>query len=158
MVAVGILKKYSVLKFTLSIINLWAGSSYIPLPDFILRKKAIINIRNQDQICFLWSVVRYLHPSDKNEIRINNLKKYENELNTKDIDFPVKLKDIAKFESQNPSLPGINVSSISENNKFYPLRINKKDCQKSVDLFLCTSFWTGWKISLLSYKKLFTIV
>lgn len=30
------------------------GFSYIPLPDFILRKKAIVNIQNKDQKCFSW--------------------------------------------------------------------------------------------------------
>ena len=38
------------------------GSSYIPLPNFIMRKNAIINIKNEDDKCFLWSVLRYLHP------------------------------------------------------------------------------------------------
>ena len=76
----------------------------------------------------------FLHPADKNEIRLTDLRQYENELNMNDIDFPVKLKDIAKFESQNPSIPGVNVFSINDNNKFYPLRINQKDCQQSIDL------------------------
>lgn len=112
------------------------GSSHFPLPDFVLRKKAIINIRNYDQKYFLWSVLSYLHPAEKNRIKVNDLKKYENELHTKDIEFPMKLKDITKFENQNPSLPGINVFSINKSNKFYPLRINQKDCQKPIDLFL----------------------
>ena len=38
------------------------GSSYIPLPDFLMRKNAIINIKNKDDKCFLWSVLRYPHP------------------------------------------------------------------------------------------------
>ena len=38
------------------------GSSYIPLPDWIMRKKAIVNIRNTDEKCFLWCVLRYIHP------------------------------------------------------------------------------------------------
>ena len=41
------------------------GSSYIPLPDWIMRKKAIVSIRNKDDKCFLWSVLRYLHPGEK---------------------------------------------------------------------------------------------
>ena len=36
----------------------------------------------------------------------------------------------------NPSIPGINVFFVNENNKIYPLRLNKKDCQNSIDLFL----------------------
>ena len=41
------------------------GDSYIPLPDFLMRKKAIINMENKDNKCFLWSVLRYLHPKNK---------------------------------------------------------------------------------------------
>ena len=41
------------------------GSGYISLPDFIMRKKAIINMENKDEKCFLWSVLRYLHPVQK---------------------------------------------------------------------------------------------
>lgn len=112
------------------------GSSHIPLPDFIMRKQAIINIQNKDEKCFLWSVLRYLYPADKNEIRLTDLRQYENDLNFKDIDFPVKLKGISKIENQNLSLPGINVFSINEHNKFYPLKTPQRDCQKSINLFL----------------------
>ena len=85
------------------------GSSYIPLPDWIMRKKAIVSIRNKDDKCFLWSVLRYLHPREKNDSRLSDLKKYEFSLNTKGITFPMKVKDITKFENLNPDLPGINV-------------------------------------------------
>ena len=112
------------------------GSSYIPLRDWIMRKKAIVSIRNSDNKCFLWSVLRYLHPKEKNDSRLSDLKKYENELNMKGIKFPVKIKDISKFESLNPDIPGINVFSVNENKKFYPLKMAKKDPQKTIDLFL----------------------
>ena len=82
------------------------GSSYIPLPDFLLRKKAIINMENKDDKCFLWCVLRYLHPVQKIASRINDLREYENDLNFKGIDFPIRVKDIQKFENQNPNLPG----------------------------------------------------
>ena len=103
------------------------GSSYIPLPDFIMKKKSIINIKNKDNKCFLWSILRYLHPIQKNGSRLIDLIKYENDLNFKGIDFPVKLKDIPKFENKNPDLPGINVFSVNDNNKIYPLRPPKNN-------------------------------
>ena len=112
------------------------GGSYIPLPEFITKKKSIINIQNKDNKCFLWSILRYLHPVQMNEVRLTDLRDYENDLNFKEINFPVKVKDITKFESNNPDLPGINVFSVNDNNKIYPLRINQKDCEKSIDLFL----------------------
>ena len=111
------------------------GSSYIPLPDWITNKKAIVNIENKDEKCFLWCILRYLHPVDEKDNRISDLKKYENSLNTKGIDFPMKLKHISKFEKLNPSLPGINVFSVNDNKKFYPLRMAEKDCLNTIDLF-----------------------
>ena len=112
------------------------GKSYIPLPDFLMRKKAIINMENKDDKCFLWCVLRYLHPREKHSSRINDLREYENDLNFKGIDFPIRVKDTQKFENQNQKLPGINVFSVNDNNKIYPLRMNQKDCQKTIDLFL----------------------
>ena len=76
------------------------GTSFIPLPVFIKRKNAIINMENKDDKCFLWCVLRYLHPREKNASRINHLREYENDLNFKGINFPVKVKDITKFENQ----------------------------------------------------------
>ena len=113
-----------------------SGETYIPLPENIMRKKAIINIHNKDDKCFLWSILRYLHPIQMNEVRLTDLTKYENDLKFNEIKFPVSLKDITNFEKQNKSIPRINVFSLDDNNKVYPLRINKKDCQKSIDLFL----------------------
>ena len=55
------------------VFNPMRGSSYIPLPDWIMRKKAIVNILNTDEKCFLWCVLRYLHPRDKNDGRISDL-------------------------------------------------------------------------------------
>ena len=111
------------------------GSSYIPLPDWIMRKKAIVSIRNKDDKCFIWSVLRYLHPREKNDSRLTDLKKYEFSLNTKGITFPMKVKDITKFEKLNPNLPGINVLS-NDGKTIYPLREVKKDCKNTIDLFL----------------------
>ena len=40
------------------------GGSYIPLPELIKKKNAITNIKNEDNKCFLWSILRYLHPKE----------------------------------------------------------------------------------------------
>ena len=112
------------------------GSAYIPLPDWIMRKKAIVNIQNNDEKCFLWCLLRYLHPRDKNDFRLTDLKKYEKCLNTKGIKYPVKIQDISKFEKLNPDLPGINVFSVNENKKFYPFRMANRNPQETIDLFL----------------------
>ena len=87
----------------------------------------------------MWCILRYSHQVKEHPNRIKDLKQYENDLNFKGIEFPVKLKDIKKFENNNPNLPGINVFSINEYNKIYPLRMNEKDCNNSIDLFFYTN-------------------
>ena len=123
------------LEITTTEFNPAKGSSYIDLPDWIKNKKAIVNIQNKDEKCFLWCILRYLHPRKDNDSRLTDLKKYEFSLNTKGITFPMKLKDISKFEKLNPELPGINVFS-DDNMIIYPLRMADRDCKNTIDLFL----------------------
>ena len=111
------------------------GGDYIALPDWIMRKKAIVSLRNSDNKCFIWSVLRYLHPREKNDCRLGDLKQCEKDINTKGLTFPLKIKDITRFESLNPKIPGINVFSVNENKTFYPLRMANKNPEKTIDLF-----------------------
>ena len=111
------------------------GSSYIDLPKWIKNKQAIINIKNRDNKCFLWSILRYLYPKEKDAQYLKDLRKYEFSLNTKGLTFPLKLKDITKFEKLNPEIPGINVFS-NDNMTIYPLRMAERDCKNTIDLFL----------------------
>ena len=103
------------------------ASSYIDLPDELKNKKAIINMKNKDNNkCFLWCVLRALNPSkDKHPSRIDkDLKSKEHTLNMEGIDYPVSLKDIKRFEKQNPNI-SISVLGYSKDNKIFPLRISE---------------------------------
>ena len=77
------------------------ASSYIPLPKQIAKKLAVINIKNNDNYCFAWSIISALFPSQKNVNRTTSYPNFFNILNFKEIEFPVKLKDIKKFENLN---------------------------------------------------------
>ena len=61
-------------------LNLTRGSSYLPLPDWIEKKKAIINPNNDDGECFKWAVIAELEfPNIKSHPeRISNLTKFSN--------------------------------------------------------------------------------
>ena len=111
------------------------GSSYIKLPDWIINKRAIINPKNKDDKCFIWCILRYLHPKPKNNEFISDLKKYENELVTKGLTFPMDVRNISKFEKLNPNIPSITVFSV-EGKTIYPLNLSDKNCKNSIDLFL----------------------
>ena len=103
------------------------ASSYIDLPEELKNKKALINMKNEnDHKCFLWSVLRALNPKDKNAERIDkDLKSKENTLNMSGITYPVNIKeDIKRFEKQNPDI-SISVLGYSKDEKIYPLRRSK---------------------------------
>ena len=81
------------------------GETYITLPKELANKKAIINVKNGDNQCFLWCVVRALNPKDNHPEKVDTeLRQKENTLNMKGIEFPMSLKDLNKFEKQNPTI------------------------------------------------------
>ena len=109
------------------------GNCYIPLPLKLVQKKAIINMKNEDDKCFTWSVLRALNPREEHAERIDkDLKKKEDSLNMTGIVYPVSLKAIDKFERQNPTI-SINVFGHEE--YVYPLRVSKYD-REDVNLLL----------------------
>ncbi|XP_060530461.1 uncharacterized protein LOC132704468 [Cylas formicarius] len=79
------------------------ASSYVRLPKEIEAKKAVLNLQNTDEKCFMWSILAALHPIHwtNNANRVSNYVEFQNELDFTGIDFPVKLKDISTFERLN---------------------------------------------------------
>ena len=101
-----------------------SGSSYIDLPKVLKSKEAIINMKNDDNKCFLWCVLRALNPKNNNPKRIDGaLKSKVDTLDTGDIKYPMSLKDINKFERLNSDI-AISVFAYDEDYKIYPLRIS----------------------------------
>ena len=109
------------------------GSSYIPLPIKLRSKHAIVNVQNRDKKCFMWSMLAALHPTDKNAERISKYIAYTNELNFEYITFPVKVKDIHKFEIQNKI--SVNVLGFEKGN-LYPVHVTKERFDQHVNLLL----------------------
>ena len=101
------------------------ASSYIDLPKELKNKKAIINMKNEDNKCFLWCVLRALNPKNEKPERVDkDLKSKENTLNMEGIEYPVSLKDIKRFEKQNPDI-SVSVLGYSKDERIYPLRISE---------------------------------
>ena len=74
------------------------GSSYIPLPKKIRDKNAVINMKNDDDQCFKWSISRALHfVKDHPERITKTLKEFSERLNWDGLTFPVDLKQIKIF-------------------------------------------------------------
>ena len=82
-------------------LNLMRGSSYLPLPDWLVRKKAIVNPHNDDEECFKWSVIAVENVGMKDPQRVSNLRKFTDNYDWSGLEFPVSIKDIGKFENRN---------------------------------------------------------
>ena len=114
---------YSIILLELHTVSykLLRGETYIPLPKELADKKAIINMQNKDNKCFLWCFLRALNPSKNNPQRLDKeLMGKENTLNMEGIDYPVNLKDLNKFEKQNANIT-FTVFGY-ERKRVYPLR------------------------------------
>ena len=82
-------------------VNSLTGSSYIPLPDWINNKKACINIKNDDNLCFLYSVLCGIDTPLRDPQRVSKYKSRLEELNYNDKDMPMCINKIMFFEKKN---------------------------------------------------------
>ena len=125
-----------------------SARSYIKSP-FI--SKSILNIQNDDDKCFLYSILAYFYYDIEktHRTRSSTYEKYidfenqtaklpnEKTLNFKDIEFPFKYKDIPKFEKLNQFLT-VNVFGIKEFTKdeIEPITKMSKE-EKNIILIYC---------------------
>ena len=82
-------------------LNLTRGSSYLPLPDWLARKKVIVNPHNDYEEYFKWSVIAAENVGMKDPQRVSNLRKFTDNYDWSGLEFPVSIKDIGKFETRN---------------------------------------------------------
>ena len=123
------------------------GSSFLPLPKKLKDKKAVINMKNDDDQCFKWCISRALHFTNDHPERVTkDLIEFSERLNWDGLSFPVDLKQIKIFEKLNPLL-SINVFGFEE--VFYPLRIAEIKNRINIDLLLISD---EKKTTLLSHQ------
>ena len=113
------------------------GGSYIKLPKALEGKTSLLNIKNKDEKCLLWSLLAALHPEIKvNRNRVASYRQFENELDMKGITYPVSSYQLDKVERQN-SL-AISVYAWDKEDGFYPIRVSEVE-GKPIHLLLLTN-------------------
>ena len=112
-----------------------SGSSYFELPKKLLDKKALLNIQNNDNFCFKWSVLAHLYPVPRKDQphRVSHYSQYESSLDWSMMSFPTPLNDIKQFEKKNNI--SINVFGW-EKSAALPLHITKFRQQTHINLLL----------------------
>ena len=133
-------------------LSLTRESSYLPLPDWLAKKKSIINPKNSDLECFKWAVIAAMRWEEigKNSESITKLNRFENDFDWTGVGFPVLLRTIKRFESQNQIL--INVLAV-ENRQIY---IHRKggDYDRIENLMLITENNRKHYVAIKSLSKL----
>ena len=126
------------LDIKLGYFNPISGGCHIELPKQLANKKAIINIKSNDEKCFLWACCAALYPPVKRHAhRSQNYHKYEQNFNLGGIDFPMKLSSVDKFENQNSHLDiSINIFNYDANDSkislVKPLKISTNYNAKNI--------------------------
>ena len=110
------------------------GHSFIELPRKLKSTKAIINIQNTDNKCFIYSVLAALHPVQDAQ-RVTKYIPFIHELNLSGIDMPMKLQQIPKFEKLNK----ISVNVFGYDEGVYPLHITSHIHPRHVNLLLISN-------------------
>ena len=133
-------------------LNLTRGSSYVPLPNCLMKKKAVINPKNSDMECFKWAVIAAMKWEEvgNNPERVGKLRRYEGEFDWSGLEFPVSFRDINKFERNNEI--GVNILAV-ENKKIYICR-KGRDYDRIVHLMLIADIVNPNKKPYVAVKSL----
>ena len=112
-------------------LNLMRGSSYLLLPEWLARKKTIINPKNADREFFKWAIIAASkwEEIDRDSQRIFKLERFEADFDWTGIGFPVSFRDIKGFEFRNQI--SINILAISCH--LWP-GSRKENCRKNIKI------------------------
>ena len=111
------------------------GSAWIPLPEKLAQKKAIINMKNKDDFCFKWCVTRAANMVENHPERITeDLKDQAEKFDWTDCKFPMPLEKIKFFEKRN----NLSINVYEWNGHASPLIVTKEEKPFHIDLVFLT--------------------
>ena len=133
-------------------LNLMRGSSYLPLTNWLARKKAIINATNEYQECFKWAVIAASRWEEinNNPERISKLKRFEKDFDWSGIEFPVSVKDIKKFELRNQ----ISINLLAIEGKHIYICRKGGNYERIINLMLITGNNRKHYVAIKSFSRL----
>ncbi|XP_014235688.2 uncharacterized protein LOC106658308, partial [Trichogramma pretiosum] len=125
------------LQVNINKLNPMHANTFIPLPTPIYNKHACVNVKNNDDQCFKWSVLAALHEIKKNASELSHYLPYQNDLNFDGITFPVRIKDVSKFEKQNEvSINVYHLIKRSQEYKVAPVHLTSLRKEKHANLLI----------------------
>jgi len=116
------------------------GSSYIPLPQDIIKRRAVINPQNIDHQCFKWAILAK-HVQNNNSSRVDiNYFNEEYRYDFSRLTTPTPVSETKIFERCNPdtsvNVYGIQFCKKLNTNLAYPIRVVDEEKTNHFDLLL----------------------
>ena len=130
-------------------ISLKRGSSYIPLPKWLINKKSTLDPHNKkDNWCFLFAIVLALNYQSisNNPQRVNNLMPFIPNYNWDNIEFPAGFKEYTIFERDNCDI-ALNILYVPHKTQdIRPASISKHNKTRNIqaNLLMITDGYGNW--------------
>lgn len=132
------------------------GSSFIPLPAKIKDTKSCINVQNNDNECFRYSMLAkfLVHEGVQHPERPNRIyQELNGRYNFNVLNYPVSLTDIERFERHNPGV-SVNVFGLDTRNNVYPLKVVSRELADHTDLLLLTDDTVSHYVYIKNFTRL----
>jgi hypothetical protein len=119
------------------------GTSFVELPAFIKNKKAIVNIKNDDRLCFIYSILAHKLQIKAHPERMSHYKDKLGQLKFNPEDYvdgvEVSSHKILHFEKANEMC--VNIYGLIDN-EVRPLRLSNMEYEDIVNLFYYEGHYT----------------
>ena len=128
------------------------GSTYTELPDELKNQmKGLINIKNNDNKCFLWCHIKHLNLVQINPRRITRKdRELVNKLDYEGINFPVSKKNCCRIEMQNK----IYINAFCYDNKFtYFVFLSDQRFSDNMDLLLISNHFKSHFVYIKDFDR-----
>ena len=111
-----VLKTLNFLDTTIWKLDPTHAETYFPLSTWIRNTCCVVNVKNTDNECYRHAVMAGLYNPENNRNIVSSYKRFYEENDAPDfsnLEYPMKVKDIGKFESMNPDV-SVNVYGTRE--------------------------------------------
>jgi hypothetical protein len=128
----------------------YAGRAYAELPQFLLKKNAIVNVHNTDNRCFGYALLSALHPATNNVSRRTHYDPFfaaHPALNN--LEYPVEIDQFEDVEERIGIPFNVYTYYDDEGRARYPLYHSREEPDTAIDLL----FWGGHYAWIKSFTR-----
>ena len=150
-----IIKIMRISPFQTCFIFIKRGNSYIKSPEWIVNKRATINVKNKDDNCFEYFIIVALHHQgfDNHPERWSNIHHFLSyDYNWEGTKFPAGIKDWKRFERNNKTI-ALNILFVPHNEKTINLAYRSKYNRKRKNQVVLLIITDGKKWHYIALKS-----